>query len=46
MCTMPPFTAQSMDDLPGYILDVKTQLAGINRKNQNVNAYNRKLQGL
>ena len=43
---MPPFTAQSMDDLPGYKKKKKTQLAGINRKNQNVNAYNRKLQGL
>ncbi|MFE0305476.1 hypothetical protein [Bacillus altitudinis] len=46
MCTMPPFLASDMADLPDYILDTRTMLAAINKKNQNVNAYNRKLQGL
>lgn len=45
MCRMPEFTAEYFDDLPAYILDTKTLLTGINRKNRNINTYNLSLTG-
>ncbi len=41
MCRMPEFSSEYFDDLPAYILDTETMLMGINRKNRNVNDYNR-----
>jgi hypothetical protein len=43
MCRMPEFNAEYFDDLPAYIVDTETLLKGINRKNRNVNTYNRSL---
>ncbi|MCV5214021.1 hypothetical protein U9475_22745, partial [Escherichia coli] len=34
-------SSEYFDDLPAYILDTETMLMGINRKNRNVNDYNR-----
>lgn len=43
MCRMPEFRNEYFDDLPAYILDTQTLLAGINRKNRNINAFNRSI---
>ncbi|EKM0603706.1 hypothetical protein VB659_004769 [Escherichia coli] len=45
MCRMPEFSSEYFDDLPAYILDTETMLMGINRKNRNVNDYNRAISG-
>ncbi len=45
MCRMPEFSSEYFDDLPAYILDTETILMGINRKNRNVNDYNRAISG-
>src|SRR5699024_4984226 len=45
MCRMPEFSSEYFDDLPAYILDTETTLMGINRKNRNVNDYNRAIRG-
>lgn len=45
MCRMPEFSSEYFDDLPAYILDTETMLKGINRKNRNVNDYNRAISG-
>ncbi|EFM6357453.1 hypothetical protein CAA51_004603 [Escherichia coli] len=45
MCRMPEFSSEYFDDLPAYILDTETMLMGINRKNRNVNDYNRNISG-
>ena len=39
------FSSEYFDDLPAYILDTETMLMGINRKNRNVNDYNRAISG-
>ncbi|RCB28402.1 hypothetical protein C6A51_24885, partial [Escherichia coli] len=38
-------SSEYFDDLPAYILDTETMLMGINRKNRNVNDYNRAIRG-
>ncbi|MCV4776185.1 hypothetical protein OFM21_25660 [Escherichia coli] len=45
MCRMPEFSSEYFDGLPTYILDTETMLKGINRKNHNVNDYNRAISG-
>lgn len=45
MCRMPEFRSEYFDDLPAYIFDTQTLLAGINRKNRNINTYNLTLAG-
>ncbi|KDY24495.1 putative membrane lipoprotein [Escherichia coli 2-427-07_S1_C2] len=42
---MPEFSSEYFDDLLAYILDTETMLMGINRKNRNVNDYNRAISG-
>ncbi|MEY0426869.1 hypothetical protein AB7533_26985, partial [Providencia rettgeri] len=45
MYTMPQFSSEYFLILPAYILDTETMLMGINRKNRNVNDYNRAISG-
>ncbi|ECF2921114.1 hypothetical protein E2G76_12225 [Salmonella enterica subsp. enterica serovar Manhattan] len=46
MCRMPEFRSEYFDDLPAYILNTETMLADINRKNRNVNNYNRAISAI
>ncbi|TJN32408.1 hypothetical protein C9031_28225 (plasmid) [Escherichia coli] len=45
MCRIQEVRLWYFDDLPGDILDTETMLMGINRKNRNVNDYNRAISG-
>ncbi|MCL8356416.1 hypothetical protein [Enterobacter hormaechei] len=46
MCRMPEFRSEYFDDLPAYVFDIQTMLADINRKNRNVNNYNRAISAI
>ncbi|HDJ9227158.1 TPA: hypothetical protein PRR23_004040 [Escherichia coli] len=46
MCRMPEFRSEYFDDLPAYVFDTQTMLADINRKNRNVNSYNRAISAI
>ncbi|HHR5658153.1 TPA: hypothetical protein ACS62H_004618 [Klebsiella pneumoniae] len=46
MCRMPEFRSEYFDDLPAYVFDTQTMLAEINRKNRNVNNYNRAISAI